>query len=623
MALVTRFLMPKHPKHAVTEETLAAPTKLEQQPPVTQTSPSWKRLLILRYDSQKYWVPNLLAVLKAADDGLLSSSLLAHINGPPGQLELDTLYQAFANEMRGRSITERSTYPLEMNKFLSRARKPMSGLGRSKSMSQINPRTQRKSMDLSKATELGLSRNFSVKKPASSLVSMRSGLQENGTHQTANKSWMKDGQTAKYQGDRMRIKVTAAELTALAVILGSEPNKNIGTDRAFTDMGAYGICITPTRTQGSKYHITLTQNKLSRSQRHALGSGVSTIFAKHLAAGSLPYRQDKLGVHSILITEDTFDTIQAGTLLGPEPSATQTQQSKFLTSLPNSTELKFYALTSTQADTSTTLLNAIAALPFSGGLPPLASSPMIKTIKFIASGNLETGKLLQRLEALVDKVHRQAPHLNIFGPLYEPQNTKALYRERERLRKLDTDPQTPDTLADKSARMSRYITLLERLMALVPDSKPQNVLKAVQKATQNEIQRAYDHAVGQVPRSSSTRSAESHLQPPPGAQTTHRSTSPLSSLRRRSIRFSFYSNVTSPSNTSETSVEEDNNDSSLAKQMERVLKSELPLDVATVASVARMVLVAWTLSVGTVAWNDNEEGYRIPDLTGWDKMTMS
>ncbi|KNG51091.1 g-protein beta wd-40 repeat-containing protein [Stemphylium lycopersici] len=624
MALVTRFLLPKHPKHTTTDE-IFADGKAERQLQVTQISSSWKRLLLPKQDATKsQWVPNLSGIVKAGDEGLFSSALFTDLQGHPGQVPLDTLHQAFSSEIRTRPLAERSSYPGDMTKFLARTKKPANSVSRSKSMSQIkrvepSQKSQRKSLDLSVA-EMGLTRSLSIKKSTSALVSVRNGLQDDGSQKAAQKSWVKDGQTAKYHSGQTNVKVTPAELTALAIILGSEPNKNVDRQLAIPETSAYGISIISTRAEDSKHHMTLTQHKRSRSQRHAQGSGVSPLFAKHLAAGSLPYSQDKLGVHSILITDEAFEALQAGASLYTHPYVARTPQSKFLTSLPNSREPRFHILaTSTEVHTSTTLLDAIAALPFSSGLAPLASAPLIKTVQFVASGGLPPAKLLQRLEGLVDKVHRHSPHLNIFGPLYEPQNAGVLYRERDRLGRLASDPSTPDTLADKTARMSRYMTLLERLMALVPDLKPQDVLEAVQEATKIEIQRSYERAVvAHTPQSHTRKSADFACRRLSDTQPKRHSTSPRSSPPRRSNRSSVLSNVTTPSVLSN-----EDKDRNLAKQLEQVLKAELPLDVAMIAFVARMVLVAWTLSVRVVAWEDGEEGYRVPDLEGWGKMIMS
>jgi hypothetical protein len=463
-----------------------------------------------------------------------------------------------------------------------------------------------------------------VKKQASALVSMRSGPRDDDAQRTIKKFWMKEGQTARYEDGKLSIKVTSAELASLSVILGSQLSKGLDKQDALIENTAYGISITVMPTQDAKHQVTLTQQKRSRSQRHAQGSGISPLFARHLAAGSLPYLQDKVGVHSLLITDESFEALQAGASLYTHPYIARMPQSKFLASLPSSREPRFHILaTSTEVHTSNTLLDAIAALPFSGGLAPLASAPLIKTVQFIASAGLPHARLLQRLEQLVDKVHRHTPQLPIFGPLYESQNAGLLFRERERLGKLASDPTTPDTLADKTSRMSRYTTLLERLMALVPDFKPQDALSAVQEATKQELQRAYQQAVTAHTSSTPRKSAES-ICSPVSVSDTHRvkrqSASPRGSHRHSNRSSTLSSDIT---DTSPALSSLEYKERSLAKQIEHVLKSELPLDIATIAFVARMVIVAWTLSVGVVAWEDGEEGFKVPDLEALGKIVMS
>jgi hypothetical protein len=53
----------------------------------------------------------------------------------------------------------------------------------------------------------------------------------------------------------------------------------------------------------------------------------------------------------------------------------------------------------------------------------------------------------------------------------------------------------------------------------------------------------------------------------------------------------------------------------LGKQVEQILKSNLPLSVENVALVARLIIAAWTLSVEVVAWDEGEQGFRVPDLS--------
>ncbi|XP_014561930.1 hypothetical protein COCVIDRAFT_33162 [Bipolaris victoriae FI3] len=640
MVLVTRFWLPKHPKYdANQEDKLSKDTKAEQQPQVTPISISFKRLFLPKQDSAKTpWVPNISAVIKAADEGLISSALFTSLEGEDGQIPLSALYSAFEKEIRARYPLERYPYATDVTKSHTLARKPSGALGRSKSVSgtsraEAGLKIQRKSMDLS-MTELGRAKSLVVKKWSSPLVSMRNGLPSDGSRQTGKKTWAKDGQKAKVDKGRTTITITPAELTALAIIFGSEPKRNVDKTVLVSEMGAYNISIVPVQTGGSKYHITLQQTKRNKSQWHAQDSGVSPLFAKHLAAGSIPFAQDAQNTHSILITPSTLEAIQAGSPLTSHAITNSTKQTTLLSSLPSSLPPRFYTLTpSTSLQPPTTLLNAIAALPFSRGLTPLASTPLIETVSFIAAGGIAPGKLLPRLEALVAKLHRHSPHLSLFGALYEQRNAKALHRERERLRRLGVDPTTPDSRGDKAARMSRYVALLERLMALVPDMKPSEVLKKVEEGVKSEIADAYARATGTgTSRAGSTapnNAIATATAAQPAAQLAvpaPKSESPERRLRRRSNRLSFVSRASSGSSVSFGT--DDGVGGDLGKQVERVLKAELPLDIRTVAFVARMVIVAWTLSVDAVAFEgegaESEEGdYKIPDFTGWDRIVMS
>ncbi|CAO2648314.1 Nn.00g075810.m01.CDS01 [Neocucurbitaria sp. VM-36] len=618
MAMVARLLVHKHNKHTTTDDIFTADGGPERHNQLANISSSWKKLFTLKHNqSSGYWVPTLSGIIKAGDEGLVSSALFTTLQGQPGDLPLEALYDAFANELRTRPLTERSAYSTEISKFLAGTRRGVGELRRAKSVSQkstkrrqdVAARTQRKSLDFS-AAERGLTRSISMKRPPPVLVSMVNGLVEEGKQRTSQESWMKHGQIVEYRDGRMALKITTAEAAALSVILGSPLGVDADTDLTTSRRGAFGISISSRPTDDGKQEVTLRQHKRSIPQQHARGSGFSTLYAKHLAAGFLPLSQQQDSVDSIFITHETFKAIQTGASLYRYSSTTKTPQSDFLTSLPSARKLNFYTLAaSTEQHTSATLVDAIAALPFSGGHTPLASAPLIETVQFIASGGMFPGRLLQRLEGLVDKVHRQAPHLNVFGPIYEPQHAGLLYRERERLGRLATSSNIPDTLADKAARMSRYITLLERLMALVPDTKPQDVLATVREATKVELQRSYADAVTAHNTPSliiDSRCPESDL------RSKRQSTASRASARR-SNRSSTASTLTATSLGSQTASSDSFPPQNLGKQMERVLKSELPLSVESVAFVARMVIVAWTLSVERTAWEEGESGFRVVD----------
>jgi hypothetical protein len=595
MALVTRFLVQKHPKPSTDSNADEHERSSKQQNQLTSISRSWKQLFAPKQQNNKgHWVPSLAAIIDAGNEGVWSSALFTHLHGHPGEISFDQLCDAFATELRSRSPAQRSAYSGDITKFLSSIKRStttpkrvqsMSNKGASRGREDAAQKSQRKSLDVI-ATEMGLGRGLSVKKTAPVLVSMSNGLDEGEQG-----IWMKSGGSAEYYGGKPGVKVTSAELAGLAVVLGCQVT--IGADAAL-HRGAFGISISLIQAENGKQHIVLKQHKRRISQMPTSGTGVSPLFAMHMAAGSLPFSQDNKTVDSILITNETFEAIQAGTSVSWQKNSQQTPQSRFLATLPNSRKLNFYtSSTSSRMTSPPTLIDVIAALPFSGGLPPLAHTPLIRTVNFIAAGGLTPARLLQRLEGLVDKVHLHAPDLAIFGPLHAPQNAALLFREREQLGKLATNPNTSDSTADKAARIQRYVTLLERLMALVPDTKPQDVRNAVQQATQRILQRSYADAVN--PRTPSL-ALTSH----PPSRTPHSST--------RSKRHSGISIGRASTSASAHRVSASFPALNLGTHAEHLLKTELPLSVEGIAEVARLVIVAWTLSVERTVWEGEGEG---------------
>lgn len=626
MALVSRLFAHRHSKNS-NQEIYTADGDHGEPYQLSRKSSSWKQLFSSKQkESNSKWVPTLSGIVKAGDEGLWSSALFTIPHGHPGEVSFEAICDMFASELRPRSMTERSAYPGEIGKFLNSAKRGATSPKRVQSMSynranagrgDVALSTGRKSLDLS-TIERGLGRSLSVKKPTPALVLMRSGLVERDSASLTQRAWMKDGRPAEYHDGRMGVRLTAAELATLSVLLGC-PVMTSSTDAASTGNGVFGVTIWSTAIDDGRYQISLRQHEHSISQIPSTGSGYSPLFAKHLACGSLPFSQETKSIGSILITDDALEAVLLGVPLTMRKRSQQTAQAKFLAILPSSRELALHAIeASTKSSPSTPLMDAIAMLPFVGGLTPMASAPVIRTVRFVASSGLTPARLLQRLEGLVDKVHRYSPHLNIFGPLHESKNAGLLFRERERLGKMATGAMA-EALADKVARMQRYITLLERLMALVPDSKPQEVLSAVQEATKKEIQGSYADAIAayksasisatSVPPSSvvDTRCPESDAQ----SNRRHGSHSSRPSARR-SHRSSLNSSESSsvPVNRQSTTFPEYN----LGKQAETLLKSELPFNVAAIAKIARLVIVAWTLSVETVAWEDGEEGFRVPDV---------
>jgi hypothetical protein len=554
-----------------------------------------------------HWSPTLTGMIKAGDEGFFPSALFSDLHGLPGKLSLQTLNEVFAEELRSRSMDERSLYTGDVSRFLATTKRVASGPKRVQSVSHKTKSkgrvdgslgTTRKSFDLSTA-EKGFARRLSMKKLAPTLISMRKGLSNVVKERDAHMSWMSNGQITESSNGGMGISIRPAELVALSVILGCPLTVGGKDNYTPSEKGALNISMSSSEAEDGKHQIALQRHKRSTTHVPAQGSSFSPLFAKHFASGSLPYALENTTIHGILVSTETLEIAQAGTPLCLREYAVKTPQSRFLASLPNSYEPSFHIVTvSTQGGLANPLVDAVSMLPFVGGLVPLASAPLIKTIRFIASGGLPPLRLLQRLEALVDKVNGHAPGVHVFGPLYDQQNVALLYRERERLGKLATKTYTPDSIADKASRMQRYITLLERLMALVTDIVQEDVLAAVQQATKKELERSYTDAVAayQVNFLDTASSlSHDHSEPYTGIRSDRSSAASLSTSA-------------SPTSTSTGFLP-----MNLGKQVEQILKAELPLSVEKVAVVARLVIVAWTWSVESVAWAEGEEGFRVPD----------
>lgn len=636
MVVVARFLW-VHNKPG--KDQADAPTDYSADPIQHQTSllsreRPWTKLFTPKRE-RGHWVPTISGIIKAGDEGVYSSTLFNALHGHPGELPLDAVHEAFANELRARPMTERSAYPSEISKFLSTSKKLRRGQSVKTTKDgrpEMPPRASRNSIDLS---ELGLGRSRSTRRTAPNLISTFNVLPfESGGPMPAHGRWTQELQHAQYFEGRTGVTVTPRELAALSLVLGShveftstqKVNRN-NEQESSTSKGAFGISISASKAEKGNYRISLTQHKRKVARQPARGSGFSTLHAKHLASGSLPFSSDRKTINTIIITNETLEALKTGTRLHLSKHAANTKGSQFLASLPSSRELSFHVLAPSSTSTSTPrLLHAIAELPFTGGLTPLATLPIIQTVQFVASGGLVPGRLLQRLDALVEKVHRHAPHLQLFGPLLEDRNAGLLFRERERLGKLATgSPSVDDSLADKVARMHRYITLLERLMCLIPDMKPSDVLAAVREATKKEMERSYEEAVS------------AHLNPAPVLESTvpNRRHSGISrrGTKRASKRWSFplaaatqlptpsisasttppLSQTQSPADSGSPRASSTFPTENLGRRVEGLLKGGLPCDVQSVALVARMVVVVWTLSVGTVAWEENEEGFRVLD----------
>ncbi|KAK0712935.1 hypothetical protein B0T26DRAFT_650512, partial [Lasiosphaeria miniovina] len=109
---------------------------------------------------------------------------------------------------------------------------------------------------------------------------------------------------------RACIRVTREELAALAIITGMVFTRQ---DRSLylSGFGGFGLSLDVSHAEAS-WSAALVQGP--RLPRHApsLGAGYTTLMAKHLACGSIPFAQNRDWVISVYVTDEVLTAIQEG-----------------------------------------------------------------------------------------------------------------------------------------------------------------------------------------------------------------------------------------------------------------------------------------------------------------------
>ncbi|PVI01953.1 hypothetical protein DM02DRAFT_329485 [Periconia macrospinosa] len=617
------------------------------------------------------WVPSVSGVIKAGDEGIYTSAIFyqLHQQNPSDELYLDALYELFANQLRNRPLLERTAYPSEISKFLASSKK----VQRSKSMHvsrearrpTIAPPSKgtRSSLDLSEVTS-SLTRSLSKKSSSASDSTITPIPAHSSTPKHA--LWTKDLQQIPSTSTLASLKLTSSELAALSLILGS-PTSPASTHRKAFRKGAYGLTLSHTPLPDGTHHtVTLHAHPLSIPQRPAPHAAItSTLHAKHMACNCLPLSPSSpspttTSTPTLLLTPATLTALLTKSPLPPPPPSTSPSKS-YLETLPHARTPTFPAYTLPD------LLRSIAALPFASsssssssaaaGLPPLAGATLIDTVLLVASGGKPPGKLAQRLEALVDKVSRFCGAdgaADAYGPMYEARNVGLLFRERERLGRLEGVEEEEEELVGRTARVGRWVGMLARLVAMLDSSSPtspvffaggggegkgrEKVVGKVVEETFHDLLDAYT-ALCLVPSSSSSASSSSHSSPSPSTTTSSSSLTSTSQQQQQQqqrtpqqpqktlppsppltpTKLTLTSPPSStttkkpprkPSSSTHQPDQPQQKQTTLAKDIESLLQSPLPFSTRQVARLARCVLVAWAVCGGVerVSWDDEPAG---------------
>ncbi|KAH1808548.1 hypothetical protein KXX27_007923 [Aspergillus fumigatus] len=306
--------------------------------------------------------------------------------------------------------------------------------------------------------------------------------------------------------------VSREELSALALILGM----NLCVCESHNPYslhgeGAFGISASATLSHDMHWQLRFVRT--SRRPRHdpSAGSGYSTLFAKYLACGAIPFARgnsenDSKWIKSVYI-QDLNKFEEGGYFKDLKDDDCLPDALEYLSRLPTSeTTMLWPHLLETQStnrhkdwglvktidnQTTGTWWDAVAGIPF-GGLVPQTTREIKQAVQFTVSElptvldittRCESDSLLNELEMLINESHRQHESLNLFGN-----------HVHERAKSLDTDinfvTKCYDT-RDAAAVFGRYMTLLEHLSATCFPGGSANDLESLHGQVSAYLKRSY------------------------------------------------------------------------------------------------------------------------------------
>ncbi|EPS26533.1 hypothetical protein PDE_01470 [Penicillium oxalicum 114-2] len=304
------------------------------------------------------------------------------------------------------------------------------------------------------------------------------------------------------------IEVSEEEIAALALILGISltcPHFLV------QGIGAFNVAMN-SRLSGclTKYRLVYSGGPDPRS--NAKGSGYSTLFAKHLACGCLPFACDDSDVHTIAIDNVICQSIKKGKPILDKKSKWTTAM-YYLDKLPASRGNNFYHQSQSGGDTGDIISwenkivgkwwEAVAGIAF-GGLVPFATKAMADAVSFSVgefTGN-RAREYLMRLLLEVDKQsHPAIQNMRLFGYTAK----LSLWRKwADGKIGLTFQPDPTDyTTRITVERLASYCTLLERMMACTSQSG-HDLASDVFRCCSAQIEQSYTCAVGLRKSQSST-----------------------------------------------------------------------------------------------------------------------
>jgi len=281
------------------------------------------------------------------------------------------------------------------------------------------------------------------------------------------------------------VPVSREELVALCLVTGTTLLKK-GSELYYSGVGAFGMSMDLSHGE-SRWMLSLFNGPRIQRYLPSMGTGFTTLMAKHLACGSIPFAKSPSWIQSVYVTELVLQKIKTGGLIIDQRLYGGTSL-EVLRRLPGEKDVDaFYgvsdhdgrsdrgAILNKEHSTVSTWPRVVAGVPF-GGLVPQAAPRVIRAIRFTVGGT-EVDQCIQNLEGLIDALHakhiearkqgKEANQPDIFGDNVTRRcSAVGHYFVNYTLPLHDGDQR------NSAAIFSRYMNLLERIAAVVsaPDS---------------------------------------------------------------------------------------------------------------------------------------------------------
>lgn len=293
------------------------------------------------------------------------------------------------------------------------------------------------------------------------------------------------------------IEVSREELAGLALSLGM--CLTVREHSSIEGIGPFGIYISGHCSDMQwRLHISHQHRQADRPTK---GSGYSTLFAKHMACGSLPFQQSKGLIHCVCVNHGVLESIMKGEHINIYKRDRHPVSLNYLIHLPAVSQLCIYgeshqplqnpgnkelSLGSIFGSTSKDDISAarelvstwpkvVARIAF-GGLVPQANNTLVDAVQFTVGTRINPCgpeckledpciTLINALAQLRSIIDHKARKLNLFGALGRHEILDDSLGSPESTVS-ETNCLTASTCRHTGALFARYMTLFERLVAL-------------------------------------------------------------------------------------------------------------------------------------------------------------